>query len=47
VEEKILEMQERKRELAKSIHGSASKRSAMWSEDELQSLFEPLAEEEA
>ena len=42
VEEKILEMQERKRALADSIHGSGSKGSALWSEEELQSLFEPL-----
>ncbi len=49
VEEKILEMQERKRALADSIHGSGSKGSALWTEAELQSLFEPLAsvEEEA
>jgi len=43
VEEKILEMQERKRALASSIHGSGSKGNALWSEEELQSLFEPLA----
>jgi len=43
VEEKILEMQERKRALANSIHGSGSKGNALWSEEELQSLFEPLA----
>ncbi|MDQ7004175.1 MAG: DEAD/DEAH box helicase [Ghiorsea sp.] len=49
VEEKILEMQERKRALANSIHGSGSQSNALWTEDELQSLFEPLAdvEEEA
>jgi len=44
VEEKILEMQERKRELANSIHGSGSKGNSMWTEEELQSLFEPLAD---
>ncbi len=43
VEEKILEMQERKRALANSIHGSGSQGSALWTETELQSLFEPLA----
>ena len=46
VEEKILEMQERKRTLANSIHGSGSQGSALWTEDELQSLFEPLADVE-
>ncbi|HIP07777.1 MAG TPA: DNA/RNA helicase [Mariprofundaceae bacterium] len=46
VEEKILEMQERKRALANSIHGSGSKGSALWTEAELQSLFEPLADVE-
>ena len=44
VEEKILDMQDRKRELAKSVHGSSGKRSALWTEEELQSLFEPLAD---
>ncbi|MDX8387351.1 MAG: DEAD/DEAH box helicase [Ghiorsea sp.] len=44
VEEKILEMQDRKRELAKSVHGSGGKRSALWTEAELQSLFEPLVD---
>ncbi|MDQ6988985.1 MAG: DEAD/DEAH box helicase [Mariprofundaceae bacterium] len=44
VEEKILDMQERKRELAKSIHGGGGKRSALWTENELQSLFEPLSD---
>jgi len=46
VEEKILDMQDRKRELAKSVHGSSGKRSALWTEEELQSLFEPLANAE-
>ena len=46
VEEKILDMQERKRALADSIHGSGSKGSALWTEEELQSLFEPLADVE-
>ena len=44
VEEKILEMQERKRELAQGIHGSGGNKSTLWSEEELQSLFEPLAD---
>lgn len=47
VEEKILEMQDRKRALANSIHGSGSKGSSMWTEEELQSLFEPLADADA
>lgn len=46
VEEKILEMQDRKRALANSIHGSGSQGSSLWTEDELQSLFEPLADVE-
>lgn len=44
VEEKILDMQERKRALADSIHGSGSKGSSLWTEAELQSLFEPLSD---
>ncbi len=44
VEEKIVAMQDRKRELAKSVHGGGGKRSALWTESELQSLFEPLSD---
>jgi len=47
VEEKILDMQDRKRALANSVHGSGGKHSGLWTEDELKSLFEPLAGSDA
>ncbi len=42
VEERILEMQERKRELARSIHRKAGAQTPLWSEEEMNALFAPL-----
>ncbi|MFQ5344757.1 MAG: DEAD/DEAH box helicase [Mariprofundus sp.] len=43
VEEKILELQERKRELASAIHQQDSGKKALWTPEELDSLFAPLS----
>jgi len=43
VEERILEMQERKRELANSIHQQDVGRAPLWTPDDLESLFTPLS----
>ncbi len=44
VEEKILELQERKRELADAIHQQGTGQAALWSQEELESLFAPLGD---
>jgi len=43
VEERILEMQERKRELANSIHRQGAAKAPLWSPADLESLFTPLS----
>ena len=43
VEEKILELQERKRVLANAIHQKGAGKKALWSKEELDNLFTPLA----
>jgi len=43
VEEKILELQERKRALANAIHQKGAGKKALWSKEELDSLFTPLS----
>ncbi|MDX8409485.1 MAG: DEAD/DEAH box helicase [Mariprofundales bacterium] len=45
VEEQIVQMQQRKRELAQSVHQGASKQQPLWTSDELNSLFTPIAED--
>jgi len=42
VEEKILELQERKRELANAIHQKNAAKKPLWSSEELDTLFAPL-----
>ncbi|MDQ6991073.1 MAG: DEAD/DEAH box helicase [Mariprofundaceae bacterium] len=42
VEEKILELQERKRALAEGIHQKAGDTKALWTADDMDSLFAPL-----
>jgi len=42
VEEKILELQERKRALAEGIHQKSSQTTALWSADDMDDLFAPL-----
>jgi len=42
VEEKILELQERKRDLADAIHQKNAVKKSLWSAEELDSLFAPL-----
>ncbi|MDX8404911.1 MAG: DEAD/DEAH box helicase [Mariprofundus sp.] len=42
VEERILEMQERKRELANSIHQQGAGKTPLWTPADLESLFAPL-----
>ncbi len=42
VEEKILELQERKRELADAIHNKNATKQPLWSAEELDALFAPL-----
>jgi len=43
VEERILEMQERKRDLASSIHQQGAGRTPLWTPADLESLFTPLS----
>lgn len=43
VEEKILELQERKRELADAIHQKGAAKRPLWSSEELDALFAPLS----
>lgn len=42
VEERILEMQERKRALAASIHRKSGSQAALWTPEDIDSLFTPL-----
>ncbi|MDX8413071.1 MAG: DEAD/DEAH box helicase [Mariprofundales bacterium] len=42
VEERIVEMQARKRQLAEGVHAKAMGKQPLWSGDELESLFKPL-----
>ncbi len=42
VEERIVEMQKKKRELAEGIHDSAGGKGPLWSKDELAELFQPV-----
>jgi len=42
VEERIVEMQARKRQLAEGVHAKATGKQPLWSGDELESLFKPL-----
>jgi len=42
VEEKILELQERKRALAEGIHQKANETTALWTPEDMDSLFAPL-----
>jgi SNF2 family DNA or RNA helicase len=42
VEERILEMQERKRFLAASIHRKGGLQAALWAPEDIESLFTPL-----
>jgi len=43
VEEKILELQERKRDLANAVHQKNATKKPLWSSEELDALFAPLA----
>lgn len=43
VEERILEMQERKRALAEGIHRQEGDSSSLWTPDDIESLFAPLS----
>jgi len=43
VEERILEMQERKRALAEGIHQQEGEQLSLWSPDDIESLFTPLS----
>jgi len=43
VEEKILELQERKRALAQAIHQTDAGKKPLWSKEELNTLFAPLS----
>ncbi|MDQ6950710.1 MAG: DEAD/DEAH box helicase [Mariprofundales bacterium] len=44
VEERIVQMQQRKRELAQSVHRGGQQQRSLWTSDELDSLFAPLEE---
>jgi len=42
VEEKILELQDRKRDLANGIHDSGAARAPLWTAEDIDGLFKPL-----